>query len=93
MQDIVQDAARAVSDCVNRASVNDASELAEALATDHRTLIQIKADVFIRFFRILAEDHTAGRFDARNEAACERAAIMVKALNEAGFDFDGMPFI
>jgi hypothetical protein len=90
----VERVAREVSDFVNHMGARgEAEALAEALACDHRTLVQIKADVFIRFLRILAENYENGFFDARNEEACKRASIMVKALNEAGYDYNGMPFI
>lgn len=90
MTDEAQTAARAISDAVNRGV--RPQELAEELLRDHRTLLQLKAQVFMRFFRGLAADFEAGRFDARNEAACERAALICKALDEAGMS-DGMPFI
>jgi hypothetical protein len=84
-------AARAMSDAVNRGA--RPGELAEELARDHRTLVQLKADVFIRFFRLLADDYERGFYDARNEAACQRAKVIVEALDAAGYDYDGMPFI
>ena len=93
MNDETEQTARAVSDFVNRAGHRDGKALAWEMARDHRTLVQLKASVFMTFFRLLAEDFEAGRFDARNEAACQRAAVMVKALEEAGFDSDSMPFI
>jgi hypothetical protein len=93
VNDDVKTAAQAMSDCVNRAGRSEADALAFEMARDHRTLVQLKASVFIKFFRLLAEDHKMGFFDARNEAACERAAIMCKALDDAGFDFDALPFI
>lgn len=81
--DEIRAAARAVSDAVNHMWRGEAEAFAEELYNDHRTLIQLKTDVFIRFLRLVA----AGGFDARNEAAVERARIMVKALDEAGFDY------
>lgn len=93
MNEDVEKTARAMSDFVNRVGRNDADSLAFEMARDHRTLVQLKASVFIKFFRILAEDHKTGFFDARNEAACERAAIICKALDDAGFEWDALPFI
>jgi len=90
---LIEQAARALSDFVNRAGRHDADELAKEMACDHRTLVQLKATVFFKFFRILAEDFDAGRFDARNEEACKRARIVIDALNAAGCDTDSMPFI
>ena len=82
-----------MSNFVNTVGRGEAQEMADALANDHRTLVQIEADVFIRFFKRLADDHDRGYFDERNEAACLRAVVIRDALLAAGYDYDGLPFI
>ena len=93
MDVLTEQAADAVSRFANSVGRHGAQEMAELLASDHRTLVQIEADVFIRFFKKLAEDHDRGYYDDRNEAACQRAVIMRDALLAAGYDYDGLPFI
>lgn len=68
----------------------DPKRCAEAMACDHRTLIQSKARLAIEFLRVLANHHDEGRFDLRNEGACRAARVMVDALDAAGI---GLPYV
>lgn len=68
----------------------DPKRCAEAMACDHRTLIQSKARLAIEFLRVLAQHHNEGRFDLRNEGACRAACVMVDALDAAGV---GLPYV
>lgn len=68
----------------------DPKRRAEAMACDHRTLIQSKTRLVIEFLRVLARHHDEGRLDLRNEGACQAARIMVDALDSANV---GLPYI
>ena len=93
MDVLTEQAADAVSHFANSVGRHGAQEMAELLASDHRTLVQIEADVFIRFFKKLAEEYDRGSYDDRNEAACQRAVIIRDALLAAGYGYDGLPSI
>lgn len=62
----------------------DPKRCAEAMACDHRTLIQSKARLTIEFLRVLASHYDEGRHDLRSEGACRAARVMVDALDAAG---------
>lgn len=78
-----------VSQTVN-SSRFDAKRCAEAMACDHRTLIQSKARLTIEFLRVLANHFDEGRYDLRNEGACRAARVMVDALDGAGI---ALPYV
>ncbi|MBX3109958.1 MAG: hypothetical protein KF743_12305 [Fimbriimonadaceae bacterium] len=83
----------ALADLISK-SVNssrfDPKRCAEAMACDHRTLIQSKARLVMEFLRVLACHYDEGRFDLRNEGACRAARVMVNALEGAGI---GLPYV
>lgn len=68
----------------------DPKRCAEAMAVDHRTLIQAKARLAIAFLRVLAQHHDEGRYDLRNEGACRAARVMVDAVDAASI---GLPYV
>lgn len=68
----------------------DPKRCAEAMASDHRTLIQSKARLIIEFLRVLASHYDERRYDLRNEGACRAARVMVDALEGAGI---GLPYV
>lgn len=68
----------------------DPKRCAEAMACDHRTLIQSKTRLTIEFLRVLARHYDEGRYDLRNEGACRAARVMVDALEAAGI---GLPYV
>lgn len=68
----------------------DPKRCAEAMACDHRTLIQSKARLVIEFLRVLAKHHDEGRYDLRSEGACRSARVVVDALDAAGI---GLPYV
>lgn len=84
-----KDVAMVLSKYVNNMS-HSAKELAEELHNDHRTLIQCTANVFIKFFELLANDYCNNRYDARDEAACKLAMKIMNSTNECDRSF---PFI
>ena len=68
----------------------DPKRCAEAMACDHRTLIQSKARLTIEFLRVLARHYDEARYDLRNEGACRAARVMVDTLDAAGI---GLPYV
>lgn len=84
-----KDVAEAISKYVNNMS-HKPQALAEELVNDHRTLIQCKAKVFVKFFELLAEQYNKNWWDARNEASCKFAKKIMDNTTEADRAF---PFI
>lgn len=68
----------------------DPSRCAQAVACDHRTLVQSKARLAIEFLRVLASHYDEGRYDLRSEGACRAARVMVDALDAAPI---GLPYV
>ncbi len=68
----------------------DPKRCAEAMAVDHRTLVQSKARLTVEFLRVLAKHYDEGRYDLRNEGACRAARVMVDALDAAAI---GLPYV
>jgi hypothetical protein len=64
-------------------------EFVDAMVRDHRTLQQTFTKLCVEWFKALAEDHDNNRYDARNEASCKLAKLIV----ELGVDKLAMPFI
>ena len=82
--------ARVISDAVNNLML-DEKKLGELLARDHRTLVANKFRVLMSFVRALGSDYKEGNYDARNEAACRMASLIVDRMGE---DLDnGIPRI
>lgn len=81
--------AEVISQTVN-SSRFDAKRCGEAMACDHRTLIQSKARLITEFLRVLAQHNDEGRYDLRNEGACRAARVMIDALDAAGI---GLPYV
>ena len=61
-----------------------ASEVGNALADDHRYLINEKGKVVFAFLERLANDYQKGRYDQRNEWVCRLAAETIEHLEENG---------
>lgn len=82
--DKVDEAREKLESLTNRfGSHGDLERLALKMASMHRTLVQSFAGGFvIPFVRELARMKRAGRFDARNEAACKACLIMCDALEK-----------
>jgi hypothetical protein len=64
-------------------------EFVDTMVCEHRTLQQTFTKLCVEWFKALAEDHNASRFDLRNEASCKLAKLIV----ELGVDKLAMPFI
>lgn len=70
-----------ISTFVNGASTGDLKELATDMSHDHRTLVQDKFRFILNFCQVLASNHKAGNYDARNEYACETSAKIMDMVN------------
>jgi len=58
-------------------------EVAQAMAQDHRYLVQERAKLCIEYLKQLAICERKGRFDPRNEWACKCARVAIDALIES----------
>lgn len=74
--------ASVISDFLNGV-VSSKKKTAEAMANDHRYIVNEKAELFIYFFFQLAVNYHRGWYDARNEWACQCAAIIIEELIHA----------
>ena len=70
-----------LSTFVNGASGSDLKELATDISNDHRTLVSDKFRFMLYFCEILANHYKQGRFDARNEYACQTSAKIMDLIN------------
>lgn len=82
--DKVEDARERLEALTNRFGCReDLEQLAMKMAAMHRTLVQSFTGGFvIPFVRELARMKRAGRFDDRNEGACNACLIMCEALEK-----------
>ena len=71
-----------ISEYVNGAS-HDYKTVADELAKDHRYLQGEEFSLAMEFLLALAHNYAKGWYDARNEFACKRATMMLKALDDA----------
>ena len=74
--------ARQFSNYVNRCP-NDFKKAAEAMGRDHRHLQSEMFKMCIEYIKVLAEHHEDGRYDDRNEWACQTA-------NNLKYFYDGL---
>ena len=58
--------------------------VAQAMAKDHRYLVQQRADLCIEYLKLLARNERLGWYDGRNEHACKCARVAIDALVAAG---------
>lgn len=59
--------------------MGSAKDVAAQMSRDHRYLQQEMFKICYEYIRILAMNHGHGRYDGRNEWACETAAKMLAA--------------
>lgn len=59
-------------------------EVAQAMAQDHRYLVQERFKLTLEYWKELAKNYRKGRYDPRNEWACKCASIAIAALIESG---------
>lgn len=58
-------------------------EVAQAMAQDHRYLVQERFKLMLEYWKELAKNERKGRYDARNEWACKCARVAIDALIES----------
>ena len=58
-------------------------EVAQAMAQDHRYLVQERFKLMVEYFKELAKAERKGRYDPRNEWACKCARVAIDALVES----------
>ena len=71
------------SDFIN-GGLSHKKEVAQAMAQDHRYLVQERFVLTLEYWKTLAKNYHKGWYDARNEWACKCASIAIKALEESG---------
>ena len=62
--------------------MGSASKVGNALANDHRYLVNEKGQVVFAFLERLADDYQKGHYDQRDEWACRLAAETIEHLVE-----------
>ena len=62
--------------------MDSASKVGNALANDHRYLVNEKGKVVFAFLERLADDYQKGHYDQRDEWACRLAAETIEHLEE-----------
>ena len=62
--------------------MGSASKVGNALANDHRYLVNEKGKVVFAFLERLADDYQKGHYDQRDEWACRLAAETIEHLEE-----------
>ena len=70
------------SDFIN-GRLSHPKEVAQAMAQDHRYLVQERFKLMVEYFKELARNERKGRYDPRNEWACKCARVAIDALVEA----------
>ena len=77
--------ARFFSDYVNGS--HDKFKAAKHMATEHRYLQSSMFKVCLEYIKILAQNLDEGRFDGRNEWACNAAKYMIDGLKEKDYPY------
>ncbi len=82
-----QQLSRMVNTMNNEPTLN---AIAYLMQRDHRTLVQTKFSLCLRFIYMLADNFDEDRYDARNEYACKTSKAIVNLLGPDAFR---VPFI
>ena len=69
-----------LSNLVN-SSVFNRTEFAELMLRDHRTLIQSKFALFLKFAELLNKQYIDGNYDLRNEYSCKLASRICETID------------
>lgn len=67
------------SDFIN-GGLSHPKEVAQAMAQDHRYLVQERFKLTLEYWKELAKNYRKRRYDPRNEWACKMASIAIDAL-------------
>ena len=78
--------ARQFSNYVN-GKLNSRLKVAEKMASDHRYLQNEMFKVFMEYVKILAENARNGRYDVRNQWACNTAKIIINELDDRNWAY------
>lgn len=74
---------RTESDFIN-GRLSHTKEVAQAMAQDHRYLVQERFKLTLEYWKELAKNYRKGWYDPRNEWACKIASMAINALIESG---------
>lgn len=78
-----QEFVRSESNFIN-GGLSHTKEVAQAMAQDHRYLVQERFKLTLEYWKQLAKNYRKGWYDPRNEWACKCASIAINALIESG---------
>lgn len=82
LKELIKTTAEGVSRIVNAGHREDIQELANFMLKDHRTLLQAKMELCLKYIEGLNEQYENDYFDLRNEQACKIAARVCKVVDK-----------
>ncbi len=82
LEELIKTTAEGISRIVNAGHREDIQKLANLMLRDHRTLVQAKMELCLKFIEGLNEQYEGGWFDLRNEQACKIAARICKEVDK-----------
>ena len=80
--ELLKTAADNLSRVVNAGCRQDIDKFAEMMVQDHRTLVQAKMGLCLKFMELLVQQYDQGYYDGRNEYACKIAKRICDAVPE-----------
>jgi len=82
LKELVITTAEGISRVVNAGDRTDIAKLAELMLKDHRTLVQAKMELCLKFIEGLNEQYAEGYYDLRNEHACKMAKRICEVVDK-----------
>lgn len=73
LDDLIKTTAEGISRIVNAGDRQDVEKLVELMLKDHRTLLQAKTEVCLKYLAGLNEQRKMGFYDLRDQHACNMA--------------------
>lgn len=82
LKDLIKVTAEGVSRIVNAGCNPDIEEFVELMLRDHRTLLQSKMGLCLKFIEGLNAQYKEGYYDLRNEHACKIAKRICDSVDK-----------
>jgi uncharacterized protein YjgD (DUF1641 family) len=80
LKELIKTTAEGISRIVNAGCREDMQELADLMLRDHRTLLQAKMELCLKYIEGLNDQYENQYYDLRNEQACKIAARICKEI-------------
>jgi len=80
LDELIKTTAEGISRIVNAGHRQDVEKLVELMLRDHRTLLQTKAELCLKYLAGLNEQRKMGFYDLRDEHACKMAERMCSVI-------------